>query len=164
MPVVIVLVQILSVLSVLSSGIHAASSFDDFLIPHNQERSQVSGLGVLKWSKDLERNASGLVAEQKNKNACGFADLRGYRFGANQAAANFKLTPGQVVASWIEEKIWYSHANNSCMEGHQCGTYTQVVWNTTEELGCSQSVCSGKNSLTICLYNPPGNVVGQAPY
>ena len=47
--------------------------------------------------------------------------------------------------------------------------FTQVVWRSTTELGCSVSVCEnffdskhGRANFFVCLYNPAGNVVGQA--
>lgn len=59
---------------------------------------------------------------------------------------------------------YYAHANNSCAPGQQCGTYTQVVWRRTAEVGCAQATCTTGATLTICLYNPHGNVQGQSPY
>lgn len=49
--------------------------------------------------------------------------------------------------------------------------FTQVVWESTTELGCAiSSPCDdifpdrGPATLVVCLYNPPGNVVGEILY
>jgi pathogenesis-related protein 1 len=38
------------------------------------------------------------------------------------------------------------------------------VWRRTAEVGCAQATCTTGATLTICLYNPHGNVQGQSPY
>ena len=58
---------------------------------------------------------------------------------------------------------YYTHASNTYAAGRQCGTYTQVVWRRSAELGCAQASCATL-TLTLCLYNPHGNVQGQSPY
>ncbi|KAJ7241938.1 CAP domain-containing protein [Mycena haematopus] len=47
--------------------------------------------------------------------------------------------------------------------------FTQVVWQSTTQLGCAVSSCQGvfdrslgAASYYVCLYYPPGNVIGQA--
>ncbi|KAE9403628.1 hypothetical protein BT96DRAFT_814695, partial [Gymnopus androsaceus JB14] len=49
--------------------------------------------------------------------------------------------------------------------------FTQAVWKDSTNLGCGYSTqCEGiypgstSATLHVCLYNPPGNVVGQASY
>ncbi|MBO4329990.1 MAG: hypothetical protein J5820_05070, partial [Rhodocyclaceae bacterium] len=43
------------------------------------------------------------------------------------------------------------------------GHYTQMVWNTTTEIGCGYKVCSGAIQM-VCNYNPPGNVCENGYY
>ncbi len=57
--------------------------------------------------------------------------------------------------------------------GGMCGHYTQIVWRSTQKLGCGIKVCT-KNSpfgasfptwtYVVCNYQPPGNIIGQKPY
>uniref|UniRef100_A0A0D3FNP3 SCP domain-containing protein n=1 Tax=Oryza barthii TaxID=65489 RepID=A0A0D3FNP3_9ORYZ len=84
--------------------------------------------------------------------------------GARAGWASYPARPAEVVASWVAQGRYYAHANNSCAPGQQCGTYTQVVWRRTAEVGCAQATCTTGATLTICLYNPHGNVQGQSPY
>ncbi|KAL2905679.1 STS14 protein [Bienertia sinuspersici] len=86
-------------------------------------------------------------------------------WGNQMWAQGKEVSPSTVVKSWVTEEKHYNHSTNSCVANQQCGVYTQVVWRKSEELGCAQANCA-KNvtSLTICFYNPPGNIVGEKPY
>ncbi len=44
-----------------------------------------------------------------------------------------------------------------------CGHYTQVVWHSTETVGCGKASC-GSEEVWLCNYNPSGNWFGQKPY
>ncbi|KAL3833407.1 hypothetical protein ACJIZ3_008143 [Penstemon smallii] len=140
----------------------------EYLEAHNQARSEVN-VTPLQWSQALAKSASLLVRLQRDKQNCSFADLANSKYGGNQLwAGGITVTPRAAVENWVAEKRFYNYDNNSCSPDHRCGVYTQVVWKKSIELGCAQSVCINaakeKSSLTICFYNPPGNVVGEKPY
>ncbi|CAN6297900.1 unnamed protein product [Urochloa humidicola] len=136
---------------------------DAYLAPHNQARAAV-GVPPLRWSVDLATAAGKIVAQQQRQGGCAFADMGASQYGANQGWASYRAVPAEVVASWVAQGKYYTHANNTCAAGRQCGTYTQVVWRRTIEVGCAQATCATGATLTICLYNPHGNVQGQSPY
>ncbi|KAK9285176.1 hypothetical protein L1049_024362 [Liquidambar formosana] len=138
---------------------------NDYLDAHNQARAAV-GVDPLKWSEKLANSSSLLARYQRDKMGCKFADLSSGKYGANQLwASGTTVPPRMAVDTWVEEKKYYNHTDNSCVPDHKCGVYTQVVWNTSLELGCAQATCAKeKASLTICFYYPPGNVVGESPY
>jgi hypothetical protein len=138
---------------------------NEYLAPHNQARAAV-GVPPLRWSADLASAAGKVVAQQQGTGGCTFADMSDSPFGANQGWARYPYlaSPGEVVASWVAQGKFYSHGNNTCAAGRQCGTYTQVVWRRTAEVGCAQATCATGATLTLCLYNPHGNVQGQSPY
>lgn len=137
----------------------------EFLDAHNKARAEV-GVGPLKWSPMLAKETSLLVRYQRNKQNCNFANLTSGKYGGNQLwASGMAVTPRMAVDNWVAEKKFYNYANNSCVGDHKCGVYTQVVWKQSLELGCAQATCSnGPATLTICFYNPPGNVIGEKPY
>ncbi|KAF2941157.1 STS14 protein-like [Oryza sativa Japonica Group] len=143
----------------------SSAAADEFLAPHNQARAAV-GVAPLRWSGDLAAAAARTTSQQQGGQGrrCGFADMSGSPYGANQGWASYPARPAEVVASWVAQGRYYAHANNSCAPGQQCGTYTQVVWRRTAEVGCAQATCTTGATLTICLYNPHGNVQGQSPY
>ena len=77
--------------------------------------------------------------------------------GMKLCLANFFLTKHLKSADYNPANPTYSH-------------FTQVVWKSTTQLGCAVSRCDGifdrsfgKATLYVCLYNPAGNVVGDAP-
>ncbi|KAG6775814.1 STS14 protein-like [Populus alba x Populus x berolinensis] len=137
----------------------------EFLQSHNQARAAV-GVGPLKWSEMLANATSRLARYQRNKMGCQFANLSNSKYGANQLwASGMAVTPLMAVDHWVQEKNYYNHTNNSCAPNHRCGVYTQVVWRKSLELGCAQATCvKDRASLTICFYNPPGNIIGESPY
>ncbi|CAN6286933.1 unnamed protein product [Urochloa humidicola] len=141
----------------------SSSAADAYLAPHNQARAAV-GVAPLRWSGDLASAAGKVVAQQQRQGGCAFADMVASQYGANQGWASYRASPGEVVASWVAQGRYYAHGNNTCAAGRQCGTYTQVVWRRTAEVGCAQATCATGATLTLCLYNPHGNVQGQSPY
>jgi len=76
-----------------------------------------------------------------------------------------------AVELWAAEDEFYDYASNSCEPGEVCGHYTQIVWRTSENLGCGIKLCNtgspfggGSWTFVVCNYDPPGNWVGQKPY
>ncbi|KAE8815491.1 STS14 protein-like [Hordeum vulgare] len=141
----------------------ATATADEFLAPHNKARAAV-GVAPLRWSADLTAAAAWTASQQQKQKSCAFADMGASPYGANQGWASYRARPAEVVASWVAQGKYYAHANNTCAAGQQCGTYTQVVWRRTAEVGCAQASCASGATLTLCLYNPHGNVQGQSPY
>lgn len=137
----------------------------EYLDAHNQARSEV-GVPPLKWSEALAKSASLMTRYQRDRQNCTFANLTTSKYGGNQLwAGGLAITPPMAVGTWVAEKKFYDYANNTCASDHRCGVYTQVVWKDSLELGCAQAQCAKQqSSLTICFYNPPGNVVGERPY
>ncbi|KAJ9669919.1 hypothetical protein PVL29_026469 [Vitis rotundifolia] len=143
----------------------APNPTQEYLDAHNQARARV-GVGPLQWSEQLAHETSLLVRYQRDNQGCEFANLKRGQYGANQLRVGRGImSPRLVVESWVEQKKYYNHPANSCARNHTCGSYTQVVWRKSLELGCAMAVCGNVTaSLTICFYNPPGNYYGESPY
>ncbi|KAI4998132.1 hypothetical protein ZWY2020_053474 [Hordeum vulgare] len=116
----------------------ATATADEFLAPHNKARAAV-GVAPLRWSADLTAAAAWTASQQQKQKSCAFADMGASPYGANQGWASYRARPAEVVASWVAQGKYYAHANNTCAAGQQCGTYTQVVWRRTAEVGCAQA-------------------------
>lgn len=144
---------------------------------HNALRAEI-GAPKLRWSKVLARQAAAWATTLK-KSGCAMRHSRG-RLGENLYWASARttttknktrrapqaITEKDVVAAWASEKAWYSRASNTCdaPPGKSCGHYTQIVWETTREVGCGKAVCNDNSQIWVCNYAPAGNVAGQRPY
>jgi pathogenesis-related protein 1 len=114
--------------------------------------------------RDLRWNATVAASAQSWANQCNFSHPGGHPYGENLAmgTANF-YDLAALTMLWIDEYTDYNYAANSCAPNAVCGHYTQMVWRSTQRLGCGEQIC-GSNRYLVCRYDPPGNWVGQRPY
>lgn len=71
------------------------------------------------------------------------------------------VAPEEAVREWAAEASNYDYPSNRCRS--VCGHYTQIVWNSSLEVGCAVAR-SNSREIFVCEYSPPGNVVGRRPY
>jgi len=74
-----------------------------------------------------------------------------------------KVKEREVVQAWYDEVKWYDYKTNSCEEGQMCGHYTQLIWNTTSEVGCAAMACADRSQVWVCEYTEPGNISIRYP-
>ncbi|KAI4314899.1 hypothetical protein L6164_027762 [Bauhinia variegata] len=143
--------------------VSGADDAKEYLDAHNEARAAL-GVEPLKWSEKLASASRELVLHQRDVMGCHYT--KSTEYGVNQIRDwGTTIPPRTVVDGWVKEKTYYKHADNSCVPDHECGSYTQVVWKKSLELGCAQATCANnRTSLTICFYNPPGNIKGESPY
>ncbi|HIJ89796.1 MAG: CAP domain-containing protein [Desulfobulbaceae bacterium] len=177
-------VLILSLLSAQSSTAQD-SSIDAMCLleEHNTLRAAV-GTPELHWSDALAGQAAAWAKKLK-KTGCVMKHSRtglgeniywasAWKSGTKSRGKNTRqwqfspqpITEKNVVASWAVEQPWYSQAGNTCdaPPGKSCGHYTQMVWRTTREVGCSKAICDDSSQVWVCNYAPAGNIIGQRPY
>lgn len=141
---------------------------DEIVRAHNLWRKR-AGVLPIRWAADLAsqaQNRAGQLASQGCRIEHGLLpDDVGenlYRAGPLRSSgrkdALLIVSPTQVVDAWGAESEDYSPASGSCAPGRQCGHYTQVVWPTTEEVGCGMAVCSSLGQVWVCRYRPRGNI------
>ncbi|TNN88996.1 Peptidase inhibitor 15-A [Liparis tanakae] len=87
----------------------------------------------------------------------------------------------QLVKPWYDEVKDYSFpyprdCNPRCplrCFGPMCTHYTQMVWATSNKVGCAVHTCHNMNvwgsvwkraTYLVCNYSPKGNWIGEAPY
>jgi pathogenesis-related protein 1 len=141
---------------------------------HNQWRAKV-GLLPLRWGAELASRAQnraeslaahgcavehGLLPRDIGENIFRVQPLR----AAGRPDAMAGIAPSQVVDTWGSESADYSYARNTCMADRQCGHYTQIVWQSTEEVGCGRAICRSLGQVWVCNYRPAGNLEGHRPY
>ncbi|KFK28334.1 hypothetical protein AALP_AA8G502500 [Arabis alpina] len=153
---------------------------EDFTNEHNKVRATF-GIPPLVWSQTLEAAAIRLARYQRNQRQCAFASPKDPgKYGVNQLIIQQSVlrlvTPSEAVRFWVNQRTFYDYESNTCESDHWCNNYLQIVWRDTKEVGCAQVRCAKESTvfffwkkkesslLTICLYNPPGNVLDQKPY
>jgi len=149
---------------------------------HNVWRTR-AGLPGLHWSKKLADKAADR-AEKLAREGCTLKHSGGeygenlfwespLKISTNTGSGGWrqrnelpKVTEQEVVDSWAAERQWYSHQTNTCNApaGKGCGHYTQLVWKNTREVGCARAICPDNAQIWVCLYDPPGNYIGEMPY
>ncbi|XP_024129030.1 cysteine-rich secretory protein LCCL domain-containing 1b [Oryzias melastigma] len=168
-----------------SRGRRAISQEDMHLIVdlHNKLRGQVyppaSNMEHMMWDYELERSAEY------------WAHMCRWEHGPNhmltQIGQNLGVhwgrdrPPTYHVQAWYDEVRYYSYpysqeCNPHCplrCSGPVCTHYTQLVWATSNRIGCAINVCYNMNVwgmiwakavYLVCNYSPPGNWWGHAPY
>jgi pathogenesis-related protein 1 len=149
------------------------AAFSGITAQHNATRSSATPtpsppLDPLCWSNSVSAHA------QAWADTCTFGfDPSLGTLGEGQnfyaAAVGVGLPAQDAEPAWVSEAANYDYATNSCSAG-SCGHYTQVVWRSTDFLGCGIKHCTtnspvGSNwTIVVCNYQPPGNVNGQRPY
>ncbi|XP_018613164.1 cysteine-rich secretory protein LCCL domain-containing 1b [Scleropages formosus] len=150
---------------------------------HNKLRGQVyppaSNMEYMVWDTELERSAEAWA------HACrwehGPANLMRH-IGQNLGAHWGRDRPPTFhVQAWYDEVRYYSYpypqeCNSYCpfrCSGPVCTHYTQMVWASSNRIGCAINVCYNMNVwgmiwakavYLVCNYSPPGNWWGHAPY
>jgi len=145
---------------------------------HNSIRANV-GSAALTWdpiaATVAQNYANGCVyAHNANRDTqyagAGGNDAQGV--GENIAAGAPTLTIPAAIYLWYNETVFFNCPANTCATDQVCGHYTQIIWDTTTQVGCGYTHCTintpfGSNfpdwDFLVCDYNPAGNVVGEAP-
>ncbi|XP_060727626.1 cysteine-rich secretory protein LCCL domain-containing 2 [Tachysurus vachellii] len=159
------------------------SDREEILLLHNKLRGAVyptaSNMEYMIWDNELERSATHW-AEQCQWDH-GPHDLL-MSIGQNLAVHWGRYrSPAYHVQAWYDEVKDYTfpyphECNPWCPErcsGPMCTHYTQIVWATTNRVGCAVHVCPSMNVwgetwqnavYLVCNYSPKGNWIGEAPY
>jgi len=134
---------------------------------HNAWRGRVGALS-LRWAPDLAARAQhravylaghgcviehGVLPEDVGENLFWASPLR----ADGRSDERQVVSVSQVVDAWGAESADYSSTRESCAPGRQCGHYTQLIWPTTEEVGCGMAVCPTLGQVWVCNYRPRGN-------
>jgi hypothetical protein len=155
---------------------------------HNAERQRYPGVAALQWSPELAALAANWAQQQLGKNPAKHRPdaersslnplAPGSQLGENMAwgwPMDFEGMPARyVVDMWIAEKQSYHYDRDDgfgyrqppgCDQGKVCGHFTQVIWKTTQHVGCGLAVATAsQEGFLVCNYYPLGNVPGQKPH
>lgn len=126
---------------------------------HNGYRRQVEPLAanMLKMTWDVEL---AMLAESW-ANTCSFTHDKVYnrnipgRFTLGQNIGQGYNNWTMVMKAWFDEKSIFQYGSDK-NDLHKIGHYTQIVWATTNKIGCGYADCNG-TAFHVCDYGPGGN-------
>lgn len=142
------------------------------LSSHNLVRSEYH-LPKLIWDTKIEKQAQEWASTMMKNNTLAHSPSTFRRWMWENIYSI--VSSGQRIISdgsdatmlWYSEQPGYDSITNSCRIGSVCGHFTQMIWKTTQRIGCGQSTKKKGNTTTIywvCQYDPPGNYEWQRPY
>jgi pathogenesis-related protein 1 len=168
-----------------------AGRLEGITAAHNAARSRVQAsppLPPLRWSKEVALVAQAYAdqlastcldtlahSEPASRNRWGenlasFGVMGGSGLESNGSATG-------TVELWESEDACYTYGpfasgtnatcSAECARYGGCGHYTQLIWRSTERVGCGVADCtlgSWRKTYWVCNYDPPGNFRGQLPY
>ncbi|BFZ64028.1 hypothetical protein YB2330_005166 [Saitoella coloradoensis] len=132
----------------------SATFISQMLTMHNNYRAAHSAQ-PLAWNKNLEKYAQNIAS------TCAFGDSGG-SYGENMGLGT-NSNPGYYLQKWYNEQNFYDYDTPT---GYSAKTehFTQVVWNTTTQVGCAFATNCGSVGpyyypyLLVCEYWRAGNV------
>ncbi|XP_059145897.1 GLIPR1-like protein 1 isoform X2 [Physella acuta] len=144
------------------------------LARHNYLRSRegASDMMAMKWDEKLEKSAQVYSEKCIFEHSKNRENLAGYRYvGENLYAGTGEFDPPNVIQLFYDEKYNYSYDTGQCFIS-MCGHYTQVVWSSSNFLGCGVKYCpvlQGASTfdhgyIVVCHYGPGGNIQGRKPF
>jgi pathogenesis-related protein 1 len=115
----------------------------------------------VEWSNEVATTAQAWANHLKDTKDCGLEHAAGTGYGENLAAGS-NVDADRAVEMWASEIKDYNYSPKYVFETNT-GHYTQIVWRSTERIGCASAACGGLN-VVVCRYDPPGNYIGQQVY
>ncbi|XP_006814796.1 Golgi-associated plant pathogenesis-related protein 1-like [Saccoglossus kowalevskii] len=126
-----------------------------FIEAHNYFRC-LHGTPDLVWDDDLEE----LALDAATKSALTGTLTHTY-LGENLALTTIdvsKSTGFGIVKAWYDERKVYTFGEKTPEDIDPVGHLTQVLWKSSERVGCNIALDSNGNWQYACEYDPPGNV------
>ncbi|XP_010062791.1 pathogenesis-related protein PRB1-3 [Eucalyptus grandis] len=141
--------------------VSSALAIAQYMSSHNAVRAK-HNLPPLSWSTSLTNYARWYASQRRGDCALIHSTSN---YGENIFWGQGKhWMPKDAVAAWAAEEAYFDYNSNTCMAGKDCTHYTQLVWRTTQKVGCAQIVCNSGDTFITCEYSPHGNVIGERPY
>ncbi|KAF8238951.1 PR-1-like protein [Tricholoma matsutake] len=146
------------------------SQINNILLAHNNIRS-AHNASALIWSHQFGAKAASWADECLLQPTGG--TLSDTPYGELQVAATGNFSIQDAIHAFVQDESSYNPDHPILSH------FTQVVWKATTHVGCAVSQCkglltphSGGTNCTsdldpldatyyVCLYTPPGNVIGQ---
>ena len=133
-----------------------------FVSRHNFYRKQV-GAPDIHWSAELANYAQAWA--DKLSKTCSLQHSRG-KYGENIYWKSNASNENDVVDYWATEKADFNHKDPTYIRGksEKSGHYSQVIWAKSTLLGAGVANCKDGAQIWVCVYDPPGNMIGEKAY
>ena len=132
---------------------------------HNVERHAIGALPLV-WNGQLAQAADGYAAQlaRSGRFAHSPADLRNGEGENLWMGTRGGFTLEEMIADWASEKRIFRAGKfpnvSRTASWADVGHFTQIIWPTTTQVGCSVRSSLHWDYL-VCRYSMPGNVMGQ---
>jgi hypothetical protein len=135
---------------------------------HNKIRKDVS-VPPLQWSTELaafaqlwaNKLASGGCKLEHRPSSGKWAQLYGENIYFGTAA---NLTTLDASKAWYGEIKDFTDEKLTMKNFTKVAHYTQMVWQTTTEVGIAKASCPSGATIIVANYSPMGNYMGEKPY
>ena len=143
---------------------HAESGRDfaeDLLAHHNAARAK-KGAPDLRWSSKLAREAQAwahVIAKEGRMRHASRVERGGAGENLWMGAAGY-YGAREMIETFVDEERYYRRGKfpdvSSTGQWKDVAHYTQIVWPTTQEVGCAVAR-DATNDFLVCRYWPAGN-------
>lgn len=148
-----------------SAPIVASELPSRILAAHNAERAQ-AGMPPLAWDAALGSAAANYAARMAMTGNFAHSD-RSQRRGTGEnlwMGTHGAFSVEAMVGGWASEKRYFVPGvfpnNSSSGNWEDVGHYTQMIWPTTQRVGCALASTPRVDYL-VCRYSGAGNVDGR---
>ena len=140
--------------------------YTELVDTHNKLRAK-HGLGPLTKEKKLESYAKETANDSLIAGTLKYGNQyrKGEFYGINLYIGSGTAHTGKYIAEyWYSENVYYNYAIGSSKNGATVSHFTQIVWKTTQKIGCAVSIGRWKiykeSYYICCYYHPGGNLAG----
>ena len=137
------------------------------LAAHNGERARM-GVPRLVWSERLTAEARVWAGSLARRRAFHHSN-RKTRGGTGEnlwMGTTGYYSPEDMIGSFLEEKRDFRRgvfpAVSRTGNWDDVSHYTQIIWPTTQEIGCAIARSGGGMEVLVCRYWPKGNIDNRA--
>ncbi|KAI8139620.1 CAP domain-containing protein, partial [Fennellomyces sp. T-0311] len=142
-------VVLLLLSSVLAAPTNVLDSPPSVILETHNELRALHGSPPLTWNDDLANFAQSWSSECVLQHSGG-------QYGENIAKGTVSWE--QSITAWYQEEAQYDFDRPGFSEG--TGHFTQLIWKSTEQVGCGAVYCPNLNgNYYTCEYYPRGNIL-----
>ncbi|VDM18336.1 unnamed protein product [Hydatigera taeniaeformis] len=159
-----------SIVCPLPTDVERAQMLEAHLVVREKVYPPASNMLLMEYSSELEALADRWASRCKFEHPDDryYPEYKG--LGQNIAlVGGAKPSFTEAVCGWKDEVKDYDYFSGTC--NGVCGHYTQMVWASSNLVGCAMRQCdymepswSNPQYFTVCQYKPAGNIYGEKPY